>query len=224
MDDIKALLDIDLFALIVSIFVILYAVKSAWSLIEWCIGKLGLETKSMRKKREQAELLTKTVEAVAQLQIKHNEDMEKECTQDAELRAEFDSFMLKMEQKFNLIDRQQEERRNQSFQIQDKLTGTQDKLADAIKNITEVQSGLNLQIEALMCGNKEVLGDIIDQRFDRYIKMGGIPQNEIDEFDSIFEAYAGLNGNHGRELKYKYVKEHLKVFPVETKIMTEFLD
>lgn len=45
--------------------------------------------------------------------------------------------------------------------------------------------------------------------------MNGIPENEVSEFDGLFFAYKLLNGNHGREQKYKYVKEHLPVLPVE---------
>lgn len=70
-----------------------------------------------------------------------------------------------------------------------------------------------------MCGSKELLGNTIDERYARYIELGGIPQNEIDEFDSIFEAYQNLNGNHGRETKYEYVKNHLSVIPVKTELV-----
>ena len=48
-----------------------------------------------------------------------------------------------------------------------------------------------------------------------------IPQTEVDEFDAIYEAYSGLKGNHGREFKYKYVKENLPVIPVETKLVMD---
>lgn len=67
-----------------------------------------------------------------------------------------------------------------------------------------------------MCGTMELLGDKIDQRFSKYIAMKGIPENEVAEFDGLWNAYHNeLNGNHGRTQKYKYVKEHLPVLPIE---------
>ena len=55
----------------------------------------------------------------------------------------------------------------------------------------------------------ELLGDKIDQRFSKYIAMKGIPENEVDEFDGLWNAYHNkLNGNHGRTQKYKYVQKY----------------
>lgn len=89
-----------------------------------------------------------------------------------------------------------------------------------IKNeIHSYEASRDKQIEALMCGNKELLGDTIDQRYSKYISLGGIPENEVAEFDDIYVAYKGLNGNHTRDTKYQYVKNHLPVIPVETKLV-----
>lgn len=96
---------------------------------------------------------------------------------------------------------------------------TQDKWTQIISTLTEGQDARDKQIEALMCGTKELLGNAIDERYARYISLGGIPEHEVDEFDDIYEAYRGLNGNHGRETKYNYVKGHLQVIPVETKLV-----
>ena len=55
---------------------------------------------------------------------------------------------------------------------------------------------------------------------EKHVKqLHGIPENEVDEFRAIYDAYAGLNGNHGRERKYNYVMTSLPVIQVETKIM-----
>ena len=91
----------------------------------------------------------------------------------------------------------------------------------SLSKVLETQEQRDNQILALMCGTKELLGAEIDHRYAKYIKLNGIPENEIDEFDSIYDAYRGLNGNHGRETKYKYVKEHLSVIPVRTELVTK---
>ncbi|MBC5688218.1 hypothetical protein H8S37_04650 [Mediterraneibacter sp. NSJ-55] len=74
-----------------------------------------------------------------------------------------------------------------------------------------------------MFGSMELLGDKIDQRFSRYISLDGIPENEVEEFEGIYAAYKKLGGNHKREEKYKYVKQHLKVIPVVSKLKQEEL-
>ena len=71
MDAITELFKQDFSSLFISIFIILVGIKAIVSLFEWVIGKLGLETKWMRKSREEHELLLKTSENLAELQEKH---------------------------------------------------------------------------------------------------------------------------------------------------------
>lgn len=61
--------------------------KWGWSAIEWIISKFGIETKGMRKRREQGELLLKTAENLVELQKKHNND-NAECVKHDELIRE----------------------------------------------------------------------------------------------------------------------------------------
>lgn len=89
------------------------------------------------------------------------------------------------------------------------------------EQIKSCEESREKQIGSLMCGTKELLGDKIDQRYSRYVSLGGIPENEVDEFDDIYVAYKGLNGNHTRDTKYQYVKDHLPVIPVETKLVVK---
>ena len=167
----------------------------------------------MREKREGKELLAKTAENLAKLQERHTEDEEtfRNNLNDYMKESREDRKALHEEMKQYSENRIAD--RKQSFQIQKELT-------DSIKEIVKGQGERDGQIAALMEGSKELLGDTIDQRYDKYISLGGIPQNEVDEFDAIYNAYRGLKGNHGRETKYKYVKEHLPVLPVKTEVIT----
>ncbi len=92
-------------------------------------------------------------------------------------------------------------------------------LAESIKTLTEGQKIRDEKIEALITGNKEILGNIIDEKYEKYITLGGIPANDADEFEDIYTAYKKLKGNHRRDFKYNYVKTHLPVIPVETKLI-----
>ena len=188
------------------------AFKFLSDLFGWFVTKFGLETKSMREKRENQELLKTTAKNLDSLQCRHTQD-EKEFRENLnnyirESRADRKALHNEMKQysQNRVADRQQ------SLQIQSELK-------DSIKEIAKAQEDRDNQIAALMEGSKELLGDKIDQRYDKYISLGGIPQNEVDEFDSIYEAYRGLKGNHGRKTKYEYVKNNLPVLPVKTEVV-----
>lgn len=212
MDAIQHLTQYNWFVVVSAIIVAMLAFKFLSDLFEWFVNKFGIETKSMREKRENKELLKTTAENLAALQTKHTTDEEtfrkdlndymKESREDRRALHE----EMKQYSENRIADRQQ------SFQIQKELT-------DSIKEITKGQCERDGQIAALMEGSKELLGDTIDQRYDKYIALGGIPQNEVDEFDAIYNAYRGLKGNHGRQTKYEYVKKHLAVLPVKTEII-----
>ena len=46
--------------------------------------------------------------------------------------------------------------------------------------------------------------------------QAAIPSDEVDEFNSVYEAYRKLKGNHNREKKYNYVTNNLPIIPVTT--------
>ena len=60
MEVIKELTTIDYTSLFIAIFTCLAGLKAIVSVFEWVINKLGLETKWMRKNREEHELLIQT--------------------------------------------------------------------------------------------------------------------------------------------------------------------
>ena len=74
MDAIKELTQINYGTLIIAICTILLAFKFMWTLFDWFIKLLGLETRSMRLKREEHELLIATSKALNELKEKECED------------------------------------------------------------------------------------------------------------------------------------------------------
>jgi hypothetical protein len=71
MDAIQELTQINFVYVFISVFVILIGIKAIVSLFEWVIDKLGLETKWMRKRREERELLFQTSQNLIVLQEQH---------------------------------------------------------------------------------------------------------------------------------------------------------
>lgn len=74
METITELTKVDFLSLFLSVFIILIGIRSITSLLEWLIHKLGLETKWMRAKRKEHELLVQTAQNLSELQAKHRED------------------------------------------------------------------------------------------------------------------------------------------------------
>lgn len=68
-----------------SALVILIGIKFIVSVFEWFIGKLGLKTKWMRKRREEHDLLIKTSQNLITLQEQHKKDVERSDRRDEEI-------------------------------------------------------------------------------------------------------------------------------------------
>lgn len=219
MGDITPLITIDYSSLFVSVLTILVGIKAIISLFEWFIRKLGLETKWMREKREEHDLLIQTSQNLAALHEKHNHDVEQSIIHDNRIQNELSEFMSDIRNSISQTQNDIKEFSENRINDREKSREIQRELTDSIKIITDRSVEQNKQIEALALGNKEVLGNIINERYQKYLKLNGIPADEVDEFTNIHTAYKALNGNHNGDLKYKYVTEHLDVIPVETKLI-----
>ncbi len=88
MEQITALTTIDYSSLFISFFIILIGTKTTLSIFEWIINKLGLETKWMRIKREEHDLLIQTASGLNSLQARYSEDMKRSDENDAEIRQD----------------------------------------------------------------------------------------------------------------------------------------
>ena len=88
MDAIKELTQINFVYVFISVFVILIGIKAGVTVIEWLINKLGLETKWMRKRKEEQELLIKTSKELAELKKDHEIDIGRSDRRDDEISAD----------------------------------------------------------------------------------------------------------------------------------------
>lgn len=219
LDYVKEALSFNWGIVIIGVVLAVIIFKGLCELWDWFFRRFEIETKSMKEKRESKERLDKTTalaeqtaQNLAVLQESYTKDEKKFRDSLERHMTESEKDRRAMHQEMKKYSENRIADRKQSFQIQRELT-------DSIKEIAKGQEGRDLQIAALMEGSKELLGDTIDQRYYKYITLKGIPQNEVDEFDAIYNAYKGLKGNHGRQTKYEYVKNHLEVLPVKTEII-----
>ena len=221
MDALKTLLDYDISIIVLIVICLLGG--TAYVIQQSGIIKkhFGIKTKS----DIEHELIVQTSQDLATLQKQHVKDMDEfkkrqeenvaqSITHDEKIRNELQAFTTEVRDAIDRLNAQMKQYndnrvhdRAQSFEIQ--------------RQLNERSDDRDKKIEALMLGSMELLGDKIDQRFSRYVALDGIPENEVEEFDGIFAAYKGLGGNHKRAEKYRYVKDHMKVIPVESKLKTD---
>ena len=221
MEEIHALTNINFYSLFLSVFVILVGIKTMVSLFEWLFHKLGIETKWMRQKREEHDLIIQTAKNLSSLQQKHEVDVKQSIIHDKRIQDELTSFMNDIknsmssaQDELKLFAENRFHDREQSLQIQRDLT-------DSIKRIVDRNTTKDKQIDDLMIAQKEILADKINEKYKYYISIKGIPEDEVDEFTNLHTAYKGVGGNHSGDAKYEYCINHLPVIPVETKLVIE---
>lgn len=193
MDAIRPIMEIDYVKLITQLCLIIIGLNYFIPICKNLFCKvLGIETKFQREKKEQKILLQETIDKVTELSTKFN---------DASNNTDrlFEEKLVKFYTPY----------REQSMDIQKDLK-------DSIELLTKTDITRSEQIESVMVGIKELLGDTIDQKYEKYIRLGGIPSDEVDEFNSVFSAYEKVNGNHNRKKKYDYVMNNLPIIPVTT--------
>ena len=206
MDELKELMQIDWWSIIFALCVLLVCIKFVWSLIDWLfVQKLGIETKKMKQKREESELINNTATGLCALKEKHEKD-------ELELKDCLISFMEETRNALKIQDENNYAHWETSKQIRKELTDTIKELADENQRKSE-------QIDSLVVANKEMLAEKINQKYKYYVSIGGIPEDEYDEFVSMHKAYKGVGGNHHGDAKYQYCIDHLPLISVETKLV-----
>lgn len=219
--------------LIISGLTVLLAAKFISQLLEWLlIDKLGLQTKWGRRKIEEHELLISTAQAVKELSELHKRDMIKSDNNDNEIKQCLDNFIKESSERNEKIRKDLTEYvfeikqsvqkvHDDNLSYRDKSREIRGDMDDKIQKIIDADADRDILIQAIADGNKELLGDKIDQKFDKYVSLNGIPANEVDEFESMCQAYFALNGNHNRKRKYDHVKNKMEIIPVKTNLISD---
>lgn len=213
MNDLKQLIEIDWWYVIIAIILSLTCVKIVWSLFDWFLfEKLGIETKRMKQKRQESE----TLKATSELAKMTSENLNKLQAQQLEDETEFR----------NNLNNYIEESRKNIKALHDEMTKYSENRVNDRKQSLEIQKELkdsiaarDERIDSLITANKEMLAEKINEKYKHYIGIKGIPEDEYDEFVSLHKAYNGVGGNHHGDAKFQYCIEHLPIIPVETKIV-----
>lgn len=208
MSDVKDLIQIDWWYVAIALILLLVVIKFVWSLLDWLLfGKLGIETKKMKQRREEseqlkavseqlkvtAELAKTTAENLDKLQQRHCED-EKEfkdnlnryMTESREDRKALHDEMTKYSDN-RIKDRQQ------SLQIQKELTDAQNKITDKVDDICQKLNDMEEK------ENKRVQSEIkerIAQSYREYNKTKQISSMELEALEDLIATYEAHGGEN----------------------------
>lgn len=197
MDSIQQLFEIDWKAFGITIFLVLLGLQTCIKLFQWFLfDLLGIETKSMRLKKHEHELLIETANELKRLSEKHKEDM--------------DSFLNN-----RIHDREQ------SFSIQKELITSQENISKLInsleKKLTEMQDSTDKRFkENEEKENRRVqaeLKDKIGQSYRYYHDIKKINDIEMETLKGLIKTYEDYGGKnsfvHSLVQKEMYTWEHI---------------
>ena len=213
MNELKQLAQIDLWNTFVMVILVLVCIKFVWSLFDWLfVEKLGIETKKMKQRRLEREELKATTE-LAKTTAQNLDKLQMRCTKDEdEFRDSLTNYM--------------KESRKDRKALHDEMTKFSDNRIKDRQQSLQIQKELkdsiearDIRIDALVEANKEMLAEKINEKYKYYISIGGIPEDEYDEFVSMHKAYNGVGGNHHGDAKFQYCIDHLPIIPVKTKLI-----
>lgn len=224
---IQQMLQIDWWYVVIAFVVLLVVIKLLWSLFDWIfVEKLGIETKKMRQRRLESEQLKATAE-LAKVTAENLKTVTDNLKTNTENLDKLQKRHCKDEEEFrtNLNNYMEESRKDRKALHEEMKVYSNNRINDR-KQSLEIQKELkdsiasrDTQINALMDANKETLAAKINEKYKHYIAIGGIPEDEYDEFVGLHRAYKGVGGNSHGDAKFEYCMEHLPILPVDIKLV-----
>ncbi len=186
MDELKELIQIDWWYVIIAVVVLLVAVKFVWSLLDWLfVEKLGIETKKMKQKRQERETLKTTTE-LAKTTAKNLDKLWKRCLVDEE---EFRSNLIENQRDWN--------------NAQNEITN---KVSDIYKKLDEMEEKENKRVQS-------EIKERIAQSYREYKKTKTISPEELEALEDLIETYEAHGGENS--FVHSIVQKEMYTWEVE---------
>ena len=209
---------IDLWYVLIAFFLILVFIKSIWSLFDWILfEKLGIETKKMKQRRQEGEQLNATTELAKQTAANLENLRQTHIKDETQFRNSLNNYIKESREDSKALHEEMTRFANNRISDRQQSLEIQKEFKDSI-------SVRDIQIEALITAEKELLAAKINEKYKHYISINGIPEDEYDEFVSLHAAYKGVGGNSHGDAKFEYCMEHLPILPVDTKLVIKHKD
>lgn len=168
MSEITELTKIDFVSVFTAVFIILMGLKAIISLLEWIFEKLGLETKWMRQKREEHELLIQTSQNLAVLQKQRQEDVENSDRRNEEISSD----IKKLTRMF--IDKEIDDMRWEINHFATKVSEGRPCNKDSYKHCIHIYEKYEkiLEENGLENGEVEISMELINDSYKQKLKEG----------------------------------------------------
>lgn len=111
-----------------------------------------------------------------------------------------------------------ESENSNNIQRDNELVQVLNDVSDSINLISTKVDTLEKKLDNTTVASRESLADRINQKYKYYLRINGIPEDEINEFVELHKAYKGVGGNHSGDAKFKYCMEQLPILPAENKL------
>lgn len=205
MDDIKALLEINWGYVFIALCSALLGFKLIWTAAHWFLfDVLGIETKRMKQRREDHELLIKTSQNLIALQEKHDKDTDTSNKHDNELDEKLTTFMTEVKYEIkNLVnDRIYDSECSREYRAE--FNGVQNKIFESLNEmstkIDDMQKSTDERFEASEeKQNKRVQSEIkerIAQSYRRYNLSKKITKMELEALEDSINTYEEHGGDN----------------------------
>ncbi len=168
MDAVKELFQINFSYILISVFIVLIGVRTIASPLEWLVNQLGLETKWMRKQREEHDLLLNTSKNLIALQKKHIEDMKRSDEHDEEMRND----IKKLTDLF--IDKQINDYRWEIIHLADTISSGKPISKECLRHAVSTYEKYEKVIteHGLVNGEVEISIEVIRDNYQQKLKEG----------------------------------------------------
>lgn len=168
MNEIIELTKIDFTYIFISVFAILIGVKVIFSLFEWIVEKFGLETKGMRRKKEEHDLLIQTSKNLQALQEKHETYVKHSDSRDEEISTELKELTkMFIESK---IDSMRWEINNFATNVADGKPCNKDSFKHCLSVYNKYET--LLEENGLENGEVEISMELINEAYKQKLKEG----------------------------------------------------
>ncbi len=139
MEDIKELIHIDWWYVVIAVVLLFVVIKYGWQLIEWFVEKLGIETKKMRQRRQEREALAEAI-SLAKTTAENLSTLQLRCTQDEEeFRNNLHNYMEESRKDRKALHDEMTKFSNNRINDRQQSLQIQKELKDSIKNLVNGQ-------------------------------------------------------------------------------------
>lgn len=208
MDNLEQLKQIDWWYVLIAVCLLLVSIKFVWSLLDWLLfEKLGVETRKMKQRRQERELLqttaelAKTTSELAKTTAENLDKLQKRHIKDEEeFRNNLNSYIeesrkdrkaLHDEMTAYSVNRIND--RRQSLEIQKELNDSQGEITGKVNDICKKLDDMEEK------ENKRVQSEIkerIAQSYRRYNESKQISSMELEALEDLIATYEAHGGEN----------------------------